>query len=106
MFIPYRNDVYSIYSFMNVVFPRYSQLSKKLVVNDESNYLTLKTHSVYEINVMIIQRILGEIKQYYSFDGTINTSEQDNMGDFLNILTPNGLPPVSCCLRRIAPSCC
>ncbi|KAG7960213.1 hypothetical protein I3843_10G112200 [Carya illinoinensis] len=68
---------------------------------------------VDEINALLIHRFPGELKRYYSFDEAIDTSEQSIMEDFLNTLTPNGLPPhelllkINCpimLLRNINPS--
>ncbi|KAG2725146.1 hypothetical protein I3760_01G053300 [Carya illinoinensis] len=55
--------------------------------------LTPKNSYVDEINALLIHRFPGKLKRYYSFDGAIDTSEQSIMEDFLNTLTPNGLPP-------------
>ncbi|KAG2706898.1 hypothetical protein I3760_05G123100 [Carya illinoinensis] len=75
--------------------------------------LTPKNSYVDEINALLIHRFPGELKRYYSFDEAIDTSEQSIMEDFLNTLTPNGLPPhelllkINCpimLLRNINPS--
>ncbi|XP_041011406.1 replication protein A 70 kDa DNA-binding subunit B-like [Juglans microcarpa x Juglans regia] len=65
--------------------------------------LTPKNNSVDEINTILIQRFPGTVTQYYSFDETIDTSEQGIMEDFLNTLTPNGLPPHELLLKKNCP---
>jgi hypothetical protein len=55
--------------------------------------LTPKNDCVDEINNLLINRFPREIARYSSFDETIDKTEQGIMEDFLNSLTPNGLPP-------------
>ncbi|KAG6670583.1 hypothetical protein I3843_Q054100 [Carya illinoinensis] len=65
--------------------------------------LTPKNSYVDEINALLIHRLPGEIQRYYSFDETIDASEQSVMEDFLNTLTPNGLPPHELLLKKNCP---
>ncbi|KAF5452910.1 hypothetical protein F2P56_027864 [Juglans regia] len=65
--------------------------------------LTPKNGSVDEINALLIHRFPGEVHRYYSFDETIDASEQSVMEDFLNTLTPNELPPHELLLKKNCP---
>ncbi|XP_062100178.1 uncharacterized protein LOC133806060 [Humulus lupulus] len=49
-------------------------------------------------------RFPGEAQRYYSVDETIDKTEQSVMEDFLNTLTPNGLPPYELLLKKNCPS--
>lgn len=55
-------------------------------------------------NTLLIQTFPGELTQYYSFDEAIDPSEQSITDDFLNVLTPNGLPLHELLFRTINPS--
>ncbi|XP_035544174.1 uncharacterized protein LOC118347928 [Juglans regia] len=93
MLIPYRNDVESLDDLIDAVFQDIGSYSENLSEMTNRAILTPKNNSVDEINTILIQRFPGTVTQYYSFDETIDTSEQGIMEDFLNTLTPNGLPP-------------
>ncbi|KAG6645293.1 hypothetical protein CIPAW_08G112400 [Carya illinoinensis] len=75
MLISYQNDTASLDQLLDAVF------------NDISEY----------------SRFPREIKQYYSFDETIDASEQEIMEDFLNTLTSNGFPPHQLLLKQNCP---
>jgi hypothetical protein len=48
---------------------------------------------VDELNGMLIDRFPGEQKVYYSFDSAVDDAHNHYPPEFLNSLTPNGLPP-------------
>ncbi|KAG6673080.1 hypothetical protein I3842_16G093400 [Carya illinoinensis] len=79
----------------------YVRISAVIMMNRA--ILTPKNSYVDEINTLLIQRFPGELKQYYSFDETIDASEQAVMEDFLHTLTPNGLPPHELLLKQNCP---
>ncbi|XP_022866263.1 ATP-dependent DNA helicase PIF1-like [Olea europaea var. sylvestris] len=75
--------------------------------------LTPMNECVDYINKILLEQIPGDFSTYYSFDEAIDKSEQSLHEDFLNTLTPNGIPPhelklkVNCpvmLLRNINPS--
>ena len=68
--------------------------------------LTPKNDCVDEINNLLIKKFLGEVTRYYSFDETIDRIKQGLQEDFLNSLTPNGLPPHELMLNQIPLSYC
>ncbi|XP_035541237.1 uncharacterized protein LOC118344509 [Juglans regia] len=100
MLIPYKNDVESLDDMIDAVFQDIGNYSENLSEMTNRAILTPKNNSVDEINTIRIQRFPGTVTQYYSFDETIDTSEQGIMEDFLNTLTPNGLPPHELLLKK------
>ena len=58
---------------------------------------------VDKINNLLIKKFPGGVTRYYSFDETIDRIEQGLQEDFLNSLTPNGLPPHELMLKPNCP---
>lgn len=69
--------------------------------------LSTKNEYVDELNGMLIKRFPGEEKVYYSFDSSVDDTQNHYPPEFLNSLTPNGLPPhvlrlkINCPVRLI-----
>ncbi|KAG7982144.1 hypothetical protein I3843_04G034800 [Carya illinoinensis] len=93
MTILYTNDFDSLNSLLDAVFGNISNYPDNLIEMSNRAVLTPKNRSVDEINTILINKFSGDVVRYYSFDETIDVSEQGIMEDFLNTLTPNGLPP-------------
>ncbi|XP_042956295.1 ATP-dependent DNA helicase PIF1-like [Carya illinoinensis] len=113
MLVPYEDDCTSLDHLIDAVFYDIHEYSINILAMMNQAILTPKNSYVDEINALLIHRFPGEFKRYYSFDEAIDTSEQSIMEDFLNTLTPNGLPPhklllkINChimLLRNINPS--
>ncbi|XP_042968932.1 uncharacterized protein LOC122301587 [Carya illinoinensis] len=113
MLVPYEDDCTSLDHLIDAVFHDIHEYSINISAMMNRAILTPKNSYVDEINALLIHRFPGELKRYYSFDEAIDTSEQSIMEDFLNTLTPNGLPPhelllkINCpimLLRNINPS--
>ncbi|KAG6717555.1 hypothetical protein I3842_04G106600 [Carya illinoinensis] len=106
MFIPYTiNDLESLENLIDGVFGDMNMYSNNLLQMSNRAILILRNVYVEQINAILIERFPGEIIRYYSFDETIDSSEQGIMEDFLNTLTTNGLPTHELLLKTIAPSC-
>ncbi|KAG7958907.1 hypothetical protein I3843_10G043700 [Carya illinoinensis] len=103
MLIPYENDAASLDHLVDTVFHNISDYSTNISSMMNRAILTPKNSYVDEINTLLIQKFPGELKQYYSFDETIDASEQAVMEDFLHTLTPNGLPPHELLLKQNCP---
>ncbi|KAG7985545.1 hypothetical protein I3843_03G030800 [Carya illinoinensis] len=103
MLIPYENDAASLDHLVDTVFHNISDYSANISSMMNRVILIPKNSYVDEINTLLIQRFPGELKQYYSFDETIDASEQAVMEDFLHTLTPNGLPPHELLLKQNCP---
>ncbi|KAG6729911.1 hypothetical protein I3842_01G055000 [Carya illinoinensis] len=91
--VPYEDDCTSLDHLIDAVFHDIHEYSINISAMMNRAILTPKNSYVDEINALLIHRFPGKLKRYYSFDGAIDTSEQSIMEDFLNTLTPNGLPP-------------
>ena len=57
--------------------------------------LSTKNEHVDRLNAMMIGRFLGEEKVYHSFDTIVDDPQNHFPIDFLNSITPNGLPRMS-----------
>jgi ATP-dependent DNA helicase PIF1 len=55
--------------------------------------LSTKNEYVDKLNAMMIERFPGEEKVYHSFDTVVDDPSNHFPIDFLNSITPNGLPP-------------
>ncbi|KAG7946157.1 hypothetical protein I3843_14G024500, partial [Carya illinoinensis] len=113
MLVPYEDDCTFLDHLINAVFHDIHEYSINISAVMNRAILTPKNSYVDEINALLIHRFPGELKRYYSFDEAIDASEQSVIEDFLNTLTPNGLPPhelllkINCpimLLRNINPS--
>ncbi|KAG2715347.1 hypothetical protein I3760_03G071900 [Carya illinoinensis] len=103
MLVPYEDDCTSLDHLIDVVFHDIHEYSINISAMMNRAILTPKNSYVDEINALLIHRFPGELKRYYSFDEAIDTSEQSIMEDFLNTLTPNGLPPHELLLKINCP---
>ena len=55
--------------------------------------LSTKNEHVDRLNAMMIERFPGEEKVYHNFDTIVDDPQNHFPIDFLNSITPNGLPP-------------
>ncbi|KAG6721278.1 hypothetical protein I3842_03G105100, partial [Carya illinoinensis] len=100
MLIQYNNDADSLNCLLEAIFEDISNYSNNLIEMTNRAILTPKNHSVDEINAIIIEKFPGDMVRYYSFDETIDTSEQGVIEDFL--LLKKNCPIML--LRNINPS--
>ncbi|XP_062093997.1 uncharacterized protein LOC133800034 [Humulus lupulus] len=103
MLIPYVDDKFSLDRLIEDVFHNIHNFSQNISSMMKRAILTPKNDFVDEINTLLIHRFPGEEQRYYSFDETTDSSEQSVMEDFLNNLTPNGLPPHELLLKKNFP---
>ncbi|XP_041021231.1 uncharacterized protein LOC121262708 [Juglans microcarpa x Juglans regia] len=100
MLVPNDDDNTYLDHLIEDVFHNIQEYSANISTMRNRAILTSKNGSVDEINALLIHRFPGEVQRYYSFDETIDASEQSIMEDFLNTLTPNGLPPHGLLLKK------
>ncbi|KAG6629755.1 hypothetical protein CIPAW_14G107300 [Carya illinoinensis] len=103
MLVPYEDDCTSLDHLIDAVFHDIHEYSINISAMMNRAILTPNNSYVDEINALLIHKFSGELKRYYSFDEAIDTSEQSIMEDFLNTLTPNGLPPHELLLKINCP---
>ncbi|KAM6547865.1 hypothetical protein CsatB_019541 [Cannabis sativa] len=103
MLIPYIEEKISVDQLIEDVFNNLTDFSNNISTMMNRAILTPKNDFVDEINTLLINRFPGEAQRYYSYDETIDVSEQPVMEDFLHKLTPNGLPPHELILKKNCP---
>lgn len=93
MVIPYRNEPSCLQDFVNHVYPNLeSNFSDRTYITNRA-ILTPKNDSVDEINNFILQYFPEESYKYHSFDSAIDDCNHTYPVEFLNNLTPTGMPP-------------
>ena len=87
------NDDQSIDTLIDHVFPDLANNYTSVSYMRERAILSTRNEYVDSLNVMMIAKFPGEEKVYYSHDSVDDDSTNNNPLDFLNSITPNGLPP-------------
>jgi ATP-dependent DNA helicase PIF1 len=75
------------------VFPSLEDNAKSTSYMSTRAILSTKNEHVDQLNEKMIDRFPGEEKVYHSFDSVDDDSRNNYPIDFLNSITPNGLPP-------------
>ena len=65
--------------------------------------LSTTNEHIDAVNVIMIERFPGNEKVYYSFDSVDDDTRNNNPLDFLNSITPNGLPPPELKVKKDCP---
>ncbi|XP_022847592.1 uncharacterized protein LOC111370120 [Olea europaea var. sylvestris] len=111
--LPFEDEITSLKILIHHVFPNIQAYVDNLHNMINRVILTPTNECVDYINKILLEQIPDDFSTYYSFDEAIDKSEQSLHEDFLNTLTPNGIPPhelklkVNCpvmLLRNINPS--
>jgi len=87
------NDDQSIDTLINHVFPDLANKCTSISYMRERAILSTRNEYVDSLNVMMIGKFSGEENVYYSHDSVDDDSTNNYPLDFLNSITPNGLPP-------------
>lgn len=111
MFIPQHDEKHeqnSLLKLLDQIFPNLSEFSKDPMSMIDSVVLTPKNDCVNEINTLLINRFPGSMenntmREYTSIDTTIYPNDQAQYEDYLNSLSPNGLPPHKLILKKNCP---
>ena len=69
----------------------------------ERAILSTRNEHVDAVNALMIDRFLGKQKIFYSFDSVDDDSRNNYPLDFLNSITPNGLPPHELKVKKNCP---
>ncbi|KAJ7946864.1 ATP-dependent DNA helicase [Quillaja saponaria] len=103
MIVPYIDDVASVNDLISGIFPNINLYAQSLEAVINRAILTLKKDYVDKINNIIIDKFPGSPKIYYSFDETLDQSQQAQYEDFLHSLTFNGIPQHELILKQNCP---
>jgi hypothetical protein len=68
----------------------------------ERAILSTRNEHVDAVNALMIHRFTGDKHVYYNFDEVKDDTQNNYPLDFLNSLTPNGLPTHELTIKRIA----
>jgi ATP-dependent DNA helicase PIF1 len=77
------------------VFPSLEEHATSAAYMSSRAILLTKNEHVDRLNAMMIERFPGEEKVYHNFDIAIDDPQNHFPIDFLNSITPNGLPRTS-----------
>ncbi|XP_066381900.1 uncharacterized protein [Miscanthus floridulus] len=93
----------SINILIDQVFPNLQANCKSTEYMRERAILSTRNEYVDAVNALMIDRFPGEEKVYYSFDSVDDDSRNNYPIDFLNTITPNGLPPHELKVKKNCP---
>jgi ATP-dependent DNA helicase PIF1 len=86
-------DEHSIDHLIDCVFPDLDSNACSTQYMCERGILCMRNGYVDEINARMIDRFLGKATVFYSFDSVDDDERNIYPQDFLNSITPNGMPP-------------
>ena len=93
--IGYTDTEVAVNKLIQDVFPSLEEHATSTAYMSSRAILSTKNEHVDRLNAMMIDRFSGEEKVYHSF-GTVLDDPQNHFSiDFLNSITPNGLPHTS-----------
>ena len=103
MVIKYENDEKSEAALISAVFPNLKDNYSSGQYMTERAILATRNDYVDKINERMIQSFPGDSVTYKSFDQVVDDMDINHPEEFLNILTPNGLPPHELVLKKNCP---
>lgn len=103
MLIEYANEENSIQKLIKAIFPNLEKNAHSAEYMTNRAILTAKNDQVDRLNHELISMFPGDAKVFNSFDEAIDETDKHYDVDFLNTLTPNGLPPNKLVLKRNCP---
>lgn len=93
----------SIDLLINRVFPNIVENCSDATYMRERAVLSTKNEHVDVVNALMIERFPGKAKVFYSFDSVDDNTRNNYPLDFLNSITPNGLPPHELRVKKNCP---
>ena len=93
MVIPYTEKNESLGKLIETIFPSLETQGSRTEYMTSRTILSTKNEHVDEINNIMIDRFPGNEKIYYSFDSAEDDTSNNYPVEFLNTLTPSGMPP-------------
>ena len=101
--VPYTGAESNIEDLIDIVFPMLEENMTNLNYITSRAILSTRNENVDSINMKLIERFPGEQMVYHSFDSAVDDPNNHYPSEFLNSLTPNGLPPHILKLKRNCP---
>ena len=92
----------SIHILIDRVFPDLESKWTSAAYMRERAILSTRNEHVDSLNALMIDKFPGKEKVYYSHDSVDDDSHNNYPLDFLNSITPNGLPPHELKIKKIA----
>ena len=86
-----------------MIYPHIQHRSENPALPLNRAILTTKNHFMDEVNDILIEKFPGTAVEYLSFDRVLNPNNQVQYEDFLNTLSPSGLPPYRLILKPGVP---
>ncbi|KAL6176715.1 hypothetical protein ACLB2K_053348 [Fragaria x ananassa] len=102
MVIPWESEE-SINQLINQVFPHLASHANDASYMVERAIITPKNDDVDVLNDMIIKRLPGPERTLYSFDYVEDDTRNLYQQEFLNSISPSGMPPHQLTIKRDAP---
>jgi ATP-dependent DNA helicase PIF1 len=93
--IGYTDTDVAINQLIQDIFPSLEDHATSATYMSSRAILSTKNEYVDQLNAMMIEIFPGEEKVYHSFDTVVDDPSNHFPLDFLNSITPNGLPPMS-----------
>ncbi|KAL7114938.1 hypothetical protein ACP275_04G152500 [Erythranthe tilingii] len=103
MTIKYDNEEDSIQRLIAAIFPNLSQNVESSAYMTTRAIVAAKNEDVDKLNEKLISMFPGEATTFRSFDEAIDDTNNNYEEEYLNSLTPNGLPPHKLVLKRNCP---
>ncbi|XP_012837726.1 PREDICTED: uncharacterized protein LOC105958267 [Erythranthe guttata] len=103
MIIHYDNDEDSIQRLIMAIFPSLSNNSHSAAYMTSRAILTTRNENVDKLNEKLISLFPGEGRSFHSYDEAIDDVNNYYEEEFLNSLSPNGLPPHKLLLKINCP---
>ncbi|KAL7106310.1 hypothetical protein ACP275_07G104200 [Erythranthe tilingii] len=103
MIIDYDNDEDSIHRLITAIFPSLGENSHSAGYMTGRAILATRNEHVDKLNEKLISIFPGESREYHSYDEAIDDTNNFYDEEFLNSLTPNGLPPHKLLLKKNCP---
>ncbi|XP_012857053.1 PREDICTED: ATP-dependent DNA helicase PIF1-like [Erythranthe guttata] len=103
MIIHYDNDEDSIQRLIMAIFPSLSNNSHFAACMISRAILTTRNENVDKLNEKLISLFPGESRSFHSYDEAIDDVNNYYEEEFLNSLSPNGLPPHKLLLKINCP---
>ncbi|KAL6901890.1 hypothetical protein ACP4OV_004766 [Aristida adscensionis] len=91
--IDHTNPEVAINKLISDLFPSIEKYGRSPSYISKRTILSTRNEYVDKLNEILIDRFPGEEKVYYSFDSAVDDPHNHYPSEFLNSLTPNGLPP-------------